>query len=135
MNHLDPQQIEELKEELQRQLQSLERSARVTGEAARPVQLDQTSVGRLSRMDSIQNQSLSRNLQEREGAKLALILAAQTSGGALGSVIAPTKIVVGASTGGMAGREGEVMRKMLVYTGILIALISVLTVIGVGLNR
>jgi len=69
------------------------------------------------------------------GFSVALILAAQTSGGALGSVIAPTKIVVGASTGGMAGREGEVMRKMLVYTGILIALISVLAVIGVGLNR
>jgi lactate permease len=67
------------------------------------------------------------------GFSVALILAAQTSGGALGSVIAPTKIVVGASTGGMAGREGEVMRKMLVYTGILIALISVLAVIGVGL--
>jgi lactate permease len=69
------------------------------------------------------------------GFSVALILAAQTSGGALGSVIAPTKIVVGASTGGMAGREGEVMRKMLVYTGILIALISVLAVIGVGLSR
>ncbi len=68
------------------------------------------------------------------GFSVALILAAQTSGGALGSVIAPTKIVVGASTGGMAGREGEVMRKMFVYTGILIALISVLTVIGGALN-
>ena len=90
MNHLDPQQIEELKEELQRQLQSLERSARVTGEAARPVQLDQTSVGRLSRMDSIQNQSLSRNLQEREGAKLALILAAleRIEDGSYGSCLA-----------------------------------------------
>ncbi len=69
------------------------------------------------------------------GFSVALILAAQTSGGALGSIIAPTKIVVGASTGGMVGREGEVMRKMLVYTGILIALISLLAVIGVGLSR
>ncbi len=60
------------------------------------------------------------------GYSAALILAAQTSGGALGSVIAPTKIVVGASTGGMAGREGEVMRKMLVYTGSLVALMSLL---------
>ena len=76
MNHLNPQQVEELKQELQRQLQALERSARATGEAARPVELDQTSVGRLSRMDSLQNQSLSRNLQEREEAKLTLILAA-----------------------------------------------------------
>ena len=65
------------------------------------------------------------------GYSVAIILAAQTSGGALGSVIAPTKIVVGASTGGMAGREGEIMRKMLVYTGILVAMMSILTVISV----
>jgi lactate permease len=64
------------------------------------------------------------------GYSVALILAAQTSGGALGSVIAPTKIVVGASTGGMAGREGEIMRKMLVYTGVLILIVSILAVIG-----
>ena len=61
------------------------------------------------------------------GYSVAFILAAQTSGGALGSVIAPTKVVVGASTGGMAGREGEVMRKMLGYTAALIALMSLLT--------
>ncbi len=65
------------------------------------------------------------------GYSAAVILAAQTSGGALGSVIAPTKIVVGASTGGMAGKEGEVMRRMLGYTGTLIAIICVLTLVGV----
>ena len=68
------------------------------------------------------------------GYSVAVILAAQTSGGALGSVIAPTKIVVGASTGGMAGREGEVMRRMLGYTGALIAIISVLTFMGVTMQ-
>ena len=67
------------------------------------------------------------------GFPVAIILAAQTSGAALGSVIAPTKIVVGASTGGMAGREGEIMRKMLLYIGILILLISFLATIGVML--
>lgn len=67
------------------------------------------------------------------GYSVAVILAAQTSGAALGSVIAPTKVVVGASTGGMEGREGEVMRKMLGYTVILILLISVLAIIGVWL--
>jgi lactate permease len=61
------------------------------------------------------------------GFPIALILAAQTAGGALGSVIAPTKIVVGASTGGMAGQEGIVLQKMFVYTGGLILLISLLT--------
>ena len=65
------------------------------------------------------------------GFPVVIILAAQTAGGALGSVIAPTKIVVGASTGGMAGREGEIMRKMLVYIGILILLVSLLATLGV----
>ena len=65
------------------------------------------------------------------GFTVAIILAAQTSGAALGSVIAPTKVVVGASTGGMEGREGEVMRKMLVYTGLLVLIVSLLAWIGV----
>ena len=68
------------------------------------------------------------------GFNVALILAGQTAGAALASVIAPTKVVVGASTAGMAGREGEVMRKLLVYTGLSVLLISVLTLIGTGLS-
>jgi lactate permease len=59
----------------------------------------------------------------------AIILAGQTAGAGLTSVIAPTKIIVGASTAEMSGREGEVMRKMLVYTGLLVLLISILTFI------
>jgi lactate permease len=69
------------------------------------------------------------------GLSVALILAAQTSGGAMGSVIAPTKVVVGASTGGMAGREGEVMRKLLAYTGVLILMMSVLSVVGALISK
>jgi lactate permease len=42
-----------------------------------------------------------------------LILAVQTAAAAIGSVMAPTKLIVGASTGGMAGREGEVLRAVL----------------------
>lgn len=68
------------------------------------------------------------------GYSAAVILAAQTSGGALGSVIAPTKVVVGASTAGMQGREGEIMQKMLVYIGLLLLLVSVLAVLGVLLT-
>ena len=60
-----------------------------------------------------------------------MILAAQTSGAALVSVIAPTKVVVGVSTAGMAGQEGLVMRKMFAYTGLLLILISTLTAAGV----
>jgi lactate permease len=60
----------------------------------------------------------------------AIILAGQTAGAALASVIAPTKIVVGASTAGMAGREGEVLRRLLPYTGLLVLLISLFTLLG-----
>jgi lactate permease len=63
------------------------------------------------------------------GYSVALILAAQTAGAGLASIMAPTKVVVGASTAGMAGREGDVLRKLLVYTCLLVLLISLLTVI------
>jgi lactate permease len=56
-----------------------------------------------------------------------LILAAQTAGGAIGSVLSPAKIVVGASTAGMAGSEGMVMRRMLVYGGALVLLVGIVT--------
>jgi lactate permease len=62
------------------------------------------------------------------GFSAAVILAAQTAGASLASVMAPTKVVVGASTAGMAGREGDVLRKLVVYTGLLVLLISVFTI-------
>jgi lactate permease len=61
------------------------------------------------------------------GVSAPIILAAQTAGGALGSVIAPAKIIVGTATGGLSGQEGRVLRRMAVYTFLLIALISILT--------
>ncbi|MEW6718418.1 MAG: L-lactate permease [Chloroflexota bacterium] len=78
------------------------------------------------------------NLQLRTadllGYSVALILAAQTSGGALGSIIAPTKVVVGASTAGLVGQEGEIMRKLMLYTGLLILLISLIGMLAVRLG-
>jgi lactate permease len=65
------------------------------------------------------------------GYNITLILAGQTAGAGLASVLAPTKVVVGASTAGMAGREGDVMRKLLVYTSLLVLLISLLTFLSV----
>ncbi|MEX2466061.1 MAG: TraR/DksA family transcriptional regulator [Gemmatimonadota bacterium] len=74
--HLTADQLEALQEELDRQLTKLERSMEVTDEALRPVQLDQTAVGRLSRIDSLQNQGLTKNLREREQVKLGLLIQA-----------------------------------------------------------
>jgi lactate permease len=57
---------------------------------------------------------------------VAVILGAQTAGGAIGSVVAPTKVVVGISSSNGAVREGEVMRRLLVYVGILVLGLSLI---------
>lgn len=58
-----------------------------------------------------------------------LILGAQTAGGALGSVLAPAKVIVGCSTVGLAGEEGVVMRKLLAYGGITIGTVAAAAII------
>lgn len=57
----------------------------------------------------------------------AILIAAQTTGGSLGSMIAPAKIIVGCSTVGLKGRDGEVLRMTLPYgiaIGLLIGVIA-----------
>jgi lactate permease len=51
-----------------------------------------------------------------------ILLAAQTAGGSLGSMIAPAKIIVGCSTVGLKGRDGDVLRHTLPY-GLVIGLV------------
>lgn len=68
---LSVEQRELLRADLERALSRLQRSMKATKRAARPVKLDQTSVGRLSRMDALQNQGLTQELQQREQAKAA----------------------------------------------------------------
>ena len=63
---------------------------------------------------------LQKSTAELIGISSLVILGAQTTGGALGSMLAPAKIIVGCSTAGLAGSEGEVLRKTLPY-GVLIA--------------
>ena len=59
------------------------------------------------------------------GLSVPLILAAQTAGGSLGSVLAPAKVIVGCSTVGLGGQEGTVMKKMLLLGLIPIAVVAV----------
>jgi lactate permease len=49
-----------------------------------------------------------------------VILGAQTTGGSLGSMLAPAKVIVGCSTAGLAGQEGQVLKRTLL-PGLLIA--------------
>jgi len=65
--------LSELREELEGQLARLMRSIEASKAALEPVELDQSRVGRLSRMDELQNQSLTRNLHEREEIRLTLV--------------------------------------------------------------
>ncbi len=65
------------------------------------------------------------------GYAVPVILAAQTAAAAVASVAAPTKVVVGASTAGMAGKEGDVLRALMRYTLLQIAFIMLLTALAV----
>mgnify|MGYP001079875166 CR=1 FL=1 len=58
---------------------------------------------------------------------IALILAAQTTGGALGSIIAPAKVILGCSTVGLIGKEGKVIGKLILFSSTLILLIGIFT--------
>jgi lactate permease len=58
---------------------------------------------------------------------IPVILAAQTAGGSLGSALAPAKLVVGASTVGLNGQEGRLLRQMLPYVLIQMLVLGGLT--------
>ena len=71
---LTKDQIAELRQELESELARLERTLPTSRDAARPVELDQTSVGRLSRIDAMQNQQMSADLHSRNEARHAQML-------------------------------------------------------------
>jgi lactate permease len=54
---------------------------------------------------------LQRDVAVQLGLRPELLAAAQTAGGSLGSMLAPAKIVVGCSTVGLVGQEGQVTRR------------------------
>ncbi len=70
-------------------------------------------------------------LQQETAALLALsvpiILAGQTAGASLGSVLAPAKIIVGCSTVGLSGKEGPVIRRMLILGLIPVLFVALFT--------
>ena len=60
------------------------------------------------------------------GLSVAMVLAIQTSAASIASLLAPAKILVGASTVGISGDEGTVLRHLLLYGGLLLLIIAVL---------
>jgi len=70
---------------------------------------------------------LQKSTAELVGISIGVILGAQTTGGSLGSMVAPAKIIVGCSTAGLAGQEGKVMRITLLYGLLVTAIIGLIT--------
>lgn len=69
---LTSEQLAEIREELRRILGRIERSMKAGG--ARLPDLDQSSVGRLSRIEALQNQGLAQNLADREKRQFEQVL-------------------------------------------------------------
>jgi lactate permease len=70
---------------------------------------------------------LQQSTAEMLGMAVSVILGAQTTGGALGSMLAPAKVIVGCSTAGLGGQEGKVMRVTVPYGLLIAAVIGVVT--------
>ena len=47
------------------------------------------------------------------GLNKAAVLGAQTTGGAIGAALSPSKIILGTTTAGILGSEGQVLKKIM----------------------
>lgn len=75
---------------------------------------------------------------QRDAARLlhldpVVMAALQTTGGALGSMVAPAKVVLATATTGLAGQEGRVIRITLRYALLLTALMGAIGLLSVEL--
>lgn len=69
-----------------------------------------------------------------KGLPEAAIIAAQSAGGSIGNGIAPANVVLGASTAGISGQEGAILRKTLPWTLIAVVATGAATVLLVMLT-
>jgi DnaK suppressor protein len=69
-----PEQMEQLRQDLLRTLARIERSIKTNGNGNGAADLDQTCVGRLSRIEALQNQGLTQGFKDREQIQLQQIL-------------------------------------------------------------
>jgi len=75
---------------------------------------------------------LQKSTAELVGISVWVILGTQTTGGALGSMIAPAKVIVGCSTAGLAGQEGNVIRITLLYGLLITAVIGIIACLALA---
>jgi len=76
MEELSDQEAAELRGQLVGLVTELEESLRTSADNAAPVLLDQTSVGRLSRMDAMQQQAMAKATREKARLRLSQCKAA-----------------------------------------------------------
>jgi lactate permease len=65
----------------------------------------------------------------KAGIDPVLMAAANSSGGVLGKMVSPQNLAIAAAAVGMAGREGDLFRKVLGWSLILLALMAVIVVL------
>ncbi len=75
--------------------------------------------------------ALQKQTAELAKISVAVILGAQTTGGSIGSMLAPAKIIVGCSTVGLSGKEGPVLGATLKYGLVITGVIGILTFLAV----
>ena len=59
------------------------------------------------------------------GISVPIILAAQTAGAAMGSMMAPAKVILGCATVGLGSEEGQVIGKILTYGLFLVFVVGI----------
>ena len=64
---------------------------------------------------------------------LAPILGAQSAGGAIGSAVSPSKIILGTTTAGILGSEGEVLKRIILITVPVAIIIGLILFAVVGI--
>ena len=76
--------------------------------------------------------SLQQTTAQLLGLNPVVILAGQTTGGAVGGAFAPAKVMLACSTVGLTGQEGKVMKPVLVYGLIILAVVGVAALVMAG---
>lgn len=72
---LTPEQLAEIRDELLRDHARLERSLNLDG-GGRPREIDQSAVGRLSRIEALQNQGMTQDLEDRKRVRFERVVEA-----------------------------------------------------------
>jgi lactate permease len=75
---------------------------------------------------------LQQTVAEVEGLSEPAIIAAQSTGGAIGNAIAPANVVLGTGPAGIVGQEGAVLRKTLPWSLVVAALTGLATILLLG---